>query len=150
MKRTAVLLCAVVLVSLVSCSVSSTLNHQLAREQYRAISTDAGETNFSPLPGEAEQSVEIASSGKTEDGATKDDSASSGGILSDAEGVGKACESNLQNDKVENALNSDIPPTEAPIPDGRIFYRGEPPYGYLPTCYPKQNISFPIIPLELD
>jgi hypothetical protein len=102
------------------------------------------------LPGEAEQSVEIASSGKIEDGATKDDSASSGGILSDAEGVGKACESNLQNDKVENALNSDIPPTEAPIPDGRIFYRGEPPYGYLPTCYPKQNISFPIIPLELD
>jgi hypothetical protein len=150
MKRTAVLLCAVVLVILVSCSVSSTLNHQLAREQYGAISTDAGETSSSPLLGEAEHSVEIASSAKTEDGATKDDPASSGEILSDAMDVSKACESKLQDDKDENALNSDIPPTEAPIPDGRIFHRGEPPYGYLPTCYPKQNISFPIIPLELD
>jgi hypothetical protein len=150
MKRTAVLVCAVVLVILMSCSASSTLNHQLACEQYRTISTDAGETNPSPLLGEAEHSVEKASSGKTEDYATKDDSASSGGILSDTEGVGKACESSLQNDKVENALNNDIPPTEVPIPDGRIFHRGEPPYGYLPTCYPKQNFSFPIIPLELD
>jgi hypothetical protein len=150
MKRTAVLVCAVVLVILMSCSASSTLNHQLAREQYGAIPTDLGETNSSPFPGEAKQSVGKASSGKTEDCAISDDSASSGGILSNGESVDKAYESNLQNDKVESALNSDIPPTEVPIPDGRIFHRGEPPYGYLPTCYPKQNISFPIIPLELD
>jgi hypothetical protein len=150
MKKTVVLACAAVLVFLMSCSASSNLNHQLAREQYRAISTDAGETNPSPLLGEAEHSVEKASSGKTEDYAIKDDSSSSGEVLSDAEGVGKAYESNLQNDKVENALNSDIPTTEVPIPDGRIFHRGEPPYGYLPTCYPKQNFSFPIIPLEFD
>ena len=94
--------------------------------------------------------MEKTSSGKAEDYAIQADSASSGKILSDDESVDKEFESNLQNDKIENALNSDIPPTEAPIPDGRIFYRGEPPYGYLPTCYPKQNISFPIIPLELD
>jgi hypothetical protein len=150
MKRTVVLLCAVVLVILVSCSASSTLNHQLTREQDGAISTDAGETNFSPLLGEAEQSVEIASSGKTEDYAIQDDSASSGGILSDAMNISKASESKLRDDKDKNALNSDIPPTEAPIPDGRIFHRGEPPYGYLPTCYPKQNISFPTFPPELD
>lgn len=150
MKRIAVLLCAVVLVILMSCSASSTLNHQWAREQYRALSTDAGETNPSPLLGEAEHSVEIAGSGEAEDGVTKDDSPSSGGILSDAMDISKASESKLRDDKDENALNSDIPPTEVPIPDGRIFHRGEPPYGYLPTCYPKQNFSFPIIPLELD
>jgi hypothetical protein len=150
MKRTAILVCVVVSIILMSCSASSTLDHQLAREQYGAISTDAGETNSSPLLGKAENSVEKASSGKTEDYALLDDSASSGWILSDAESVGKACESNLQNDKVENALNSDIPPTEVPLPDGRIFHRGEPPYGYLPTCYPKQNISFPTFPPELD
>lgn len=150
MKRTAVLVCALVLAILVSCSASSMLNHQLTREQDGAISADAGETNPSPLLGEAEHSVEKASSGKNEDFAIQDDSASSGEILSEDESVGKAFESNLQNDKVENALNNDIPPTEVPIPDGRIFHRGEPPYGYLPTCYPKQNFSFPIIPLELD
>jgi hypothetical protein len=126
------------------------LNHQLTREQDGAISADAGATTPSPLLGEAEHSVEKTSSGKNEDCAISDDSASSGEILSEDESVGKACESNLQNDKVENALNNDIPPTKVPIPDGRIFHRGEPPYGYLPTCYPKQNFSFPIIPLELD
>jgi hypothetical protein len=150
MKRTTVLVCAAVLVLLMSCSASSTLNHQLTREQDRSVSADASETNPTPLLGEAEHSMETASSGKTEDYALQDDSASSGEILSDDESVGKAFESNLQNDKVENALNNDIPPTEVPIPDGRIVHRGEPPYGYLPTCYPKQNFSFPIIPLELD
>jgi hypothetical protein len=126
------------------------LNHQLTREQDGSVSADANETNPSPLLGEEEYSMEKTSSGKAEDCAIQADSATSGEISSDAEDVSKACESSLQNDKVENALNSDIPPTEVPIPDGRIFHRGEPPYGYLPTCYPKQNFSFPIIPLELD
>ena len=150
MKKTAVLVSAVALVLLMSCSASSTLNHQLTREQNGPVSADASETNPSPLLAEQEHSTEKTSSGKAEDYAIQADSAGSGEILSNAEDVSKACESSLQNDDVENVLNSDIPPTEAPIPDGRVFYRGDPPYGYLPTCSPKQNISFPIVPLELD
>lgn len=150
MKRKAVLACAVVLVILMSCSASSMLNHQLAREQDGAISTDAGETNSSPLLGEAEHSMEKAKRGKTKNCATSEDSASASETLSDTEDISRAFESDLQDDKVENALNNDIPQSEVPLPDGRIFYRGEPPYGYLPTCYPKQNISYPIIPPELD
>jgi hypothetical protein len=150
MKKTAVIVSVAVLVLLVSCSASSTLNHQLTREQDGPVSADASETNPSPLLGEQEHITEKTSSGKAEDYAIQADSAGSGEILSDAEDVSKTCERNLQNDKVENTLNSDIPPTEAPIPDGRIFYRGDPPYGYLPTCSPKPNSSFPIIQLELD
>lgn len=32
-------------------------------------------------------------------------------------------------------------------PDGRIFYGGGPPYAYIPTYTPKEQV-FPIIPLE--
>jgi len=32
-------------------------------------------------------------------------------------------------------------------PDGRIFLRGEEPYGYLPTCNPKEP-RVPILPLD--
>ena len=49
---------------------------------------------------------------------------------------------------------SDVPSTEnvplpAPLPDGRIFMRGEPPYGYLPTCSPKDK-DMPFVPVEPD
>jgi hypothetical protein len=150
MKKTAVLVSIAVLILLMSCSASSPLNHQLTREQDGPVSAYASETNPSTLLGEEEHSTEETSSGKAEDCAIQADSAGSGEILSDAEDASKACEGSLQNDKVENALNIDIPLTEAPIPNGRIFYRGESPYGYLPTCSPKPNSSFPIIPLELD
>lgn len=150
MKRTAVLVWAAVFALLLSCSVSSTLNHQLTREQDGYISADASETNHSPLLGEAEHSVEKTGRGKTEDYTPQDDSAGPGGILSDARDVSKASENSLHDDRAETALNNDIPQPEVPVPDGRIFYRGESPYGYLPTCSQKQNISFPIIPVELD
>lgn len=47
---------------------------------------------------------------------------------------------------------SDVPsngnvPIPAPLPDGRIFMRGEPPYGYLPTCSPKDK-DMPFFPVE--
>jgi hypothetical protein len=49
---------------------------------------------------------------------------------------------------------SDVPsngnvPIPAPLPDGRIFTRGEPPYGYLPTCSPKDK-DMPFVPVEPD
>jgi hypothetical protein len=49
---------------------------------------------------------------------------------------------------------SDVPsnenvPIPTPLPDGRIFMRGEPPYGYLPTCSPKDK-DMPFVPAEPD
>jgi len=49
---------------------------------------------------------------------------------------------------------SDVPsnenvPIPTPLPDGRIFTRGEPPYGYLPTCSPKDK-DMPFVPVEPD
>jgi hypothetical protein len=49
---------------------------------------------------------------------------------------------------------SDAPDNEnvsipTPFPDGRIFTRGEPPYGYLPTCGPKDSVP-PFVPIEPD
>jgi hypothetical protein len=38
--------------------------------------------------------------------------------------------------------------TPTPIPDGRIFTRGELPYGYLPTCGPK-SVEPPLVPVEM-
>ncbi len=148
MKRKAVLVCAVVSVLLISWSASLTLTHQLTLEQDTAISTEAREANSSPSLGEAEHSAEKTSSGKTEDCAINGDSAHSTDVST--EGVSKAIESSLQDDRVDTGLENDIQPSKVPIPNGRIFYRGEPHYGYLPTCYPKKNISLPIIPLEFD
>ena len=148
MKRKAVLVCAVVSVILISWSASLTLTHQLTLEQVTAISTEAREANSSPSLVEAEHSAEKTSNGKTEDCAISGDSTHSTDVSN--EDVSKAIESNLQDDRVDTGLENDIQPSKVPIPDGRIFYRGEPPYGYLPTCYPKKNISLPIIPLEFD
>jgi hypothetical protein len=39
--------------------------------------------------------------------------------------------------------------TPTPIPDGRIFTRGELPYGYLPTCGPK-SVEPPLVPVEMS
>jgi hypothetical protein len=49
---------------------------------------------------------------------------------------------------------SDVPsngnvPIPTPLPNGRIFMRGEPPYGYLPTCNPKDK-DMPFVPVEPD
>jgi len=35
-------------------------------------------------------------------------------------------------------------------PNGRIYLTPEPPYGYIPTCTPKEWIELPIIPPESE
>ena len=61
------------------------------------------------------------------------------------EAVGST-ESHGQVSDVPSSENVSIP---TPLPDGRIFLRGEPPYGYLPTCSPKDK-DMPFVPVEPD
>jgi hypothetical protein len=49
--------------------------------------------------------------------------------------------------QVSNVPNNENVPLPTPLPDGRIFARGEPPYGYLPTCSPKDK-DMPFVPVE--
>jgi hypothetical protein len=59
-----------------------------------------------------------------------------------------AVDSTESHGQVSNVPNENVPlPT--PLPDGRIFIRGEPPYGYLPTCSPKDKDT-PFVPVEPD
>jgi hypothetical protein len=51
--------------------------------------------------------------------------------------------------QVSNVPNNENVPLPTPLPDGRIFARGEPPYGYLPTCSPKDK-DMPFVPVEPD
>ena len=48
----------------------------------------------------------------------------------------------LSNETVQSAI--------VPIPDGRIFYQGELPFGYLPTVNPKEDTSIPLIPIDFE
>jgi hypothetical protein len=56
---------------------------------------------------------------------------------------------NESDGQVINATSGESTPLPAPLPDGRIFPRGEPPYGYLPTCSPKDK-DLPYVPVEPD
>jgi hypothetical protein len=57
--------------------------------------------------------------------------------------------SNESHGQVSDVPSKENEPIPTPIPDGRIFTRGEPPYGYLPTCSPKDK-PMPFVPLEPD
>jgi hypothetical protein len=52
-------------------------------------------------------------------------------------------------EQVPDFSNNEIVPIPNPIPDGRIFMRGTPPYGYLPTCSQKDR-DVPFVPAEPD
>jgi hypothetical protein len=60
-----------------------------------------------------------------------------------------AVDSAASRGQVSNVPSDENAPLPMPLPDGRIFMRGEPPYGYLPTCGPKDK-GMPFVPVEPD
>jgi len=60
-----------------------------------------------------------------------------------------AVDSTGSHGQVSNAPCNEDASLPTPIPDGRIFTGGEPPYGYLPTCSPKDG-NIPFVPVEPD
>jgi hypothetical protein len=60
-----------------------------------------------------------------------------------------AVDSTESHGQVSDVPSNENVPIPTPLPDGRIFTRGEPPYGYLPTCSPKDR-DMPFVPVEPD
>jgi len=60
-----------------------------------------------------------------------------------------AIDSTGSRGQVSNVPGNENVSLSTPLPDGRIFTSGEPPYGYLPTCSPKDGI-IPFVPVEPD
>jgi hypothetical protein len=60
-----------------------------------------------------------------------------------------AVDSTESHGQVSDVPSDENMPLPTPLPDGRIFTRGEPPFGYLPTCSPKDR-DMPFVPVEPD
>jgi len=150
MKKTFILISAAVMLLLAACFVNLAMNPQLLVIQYRSISTDTRKTYPSPLlEGTPNYSTggQDSSSG---DCYTKEQVINPTETLKDEGNLNKTSSDNTANNEVNNLPNESSPPADVPIPDGRIFLRGEPPYGYLPTVNPKENIIIPLIPLDFE
>ena len=150
MKKTSALALTVVLVILLFCSSGSTLDQQQNISQYRDASSDMTEKDPLLFPAPVERAADGESILKDEDNATMDNHIVPSETLNDVDVTKPSCDDDPQDNEAEKALNNDTVPADVPLPDGRIFLRGEPPYGYLPTVNPKENITIPLIPIELD
>jgi hypothetical protein len=150
MKKNPKLALTVVLVILLFCLLSSTFNYHQNISQYRDVLADM--TGKDPLlfPEVVEHAADGERILKDEDNATMDNHIVPSETLNDVDVTKPSCDDDPQDNEAEKALNNDTVPADVPLPDGRIFLRGEPPYGYLPTVNPKENITIPRIPIELD
>jgi hypothetical protein len=150
MKKTFMLISVAVMLVLAPCFVNLAMNSQLLVNQDRSISTDTGKTYPSPLlEGMPNNSTEGQGS-NIGDCYTKEHTVNSSEISKDEGELNKPSSDHTVNNEINNLPNDSAPPADVPIPDGRIFLRGEPPYGYLPTVNPKENITIPLIPLDFE
>ena len=150
MKKTFILISAAVILVLAACFVNLAMNPQLLVNQDRSISTDTGKTYPSPLlEGTPNDSTEGRDS-NSGDYYAKEQVINPSQTSKDEGDLNKTSFDNTVNNEVNNLPNESLPPADVPIPDGRIFLRGEPPYGYLPTVNPKENITIPLIPLDFE
>lgn len=141
---------AAAILILAACFVNLAMNPQLLVNQDRSISTDTRKTYPSPLlEGTPNDSTEGQDS-SSGDCYTKEQAINPSETSKDEEDLNKPSSDNTINNEVNNLPNESAPPADVPIPDGRIFLRGEPPYGYLPTVNPKENITIPLIPLDFE
>lgn len=150
MKKTFILISIAVMLVLAACFVTLAVNPQLVVNQDRSISTDTGKTYPSPL---LEGTPNDSTGGRDSnigDCYTKKQVINPSDTSKDEGDLNKPSSDNTFNNEVNNLPNESAPPADVPIPNGRIFLRGEPPYGYLPTVNPKENITIPLIPLDFE
>ena len=150
MKRAFLLVSVAIIIVLASSPVYLTADPRPFLNQHVSVSEDTTKTNPTPLFGEAAQDSE-GERGLIGENCTNK-------VQVEAHNESSIGDDNIEMHSNENPIQSGIEEssnessqsTVVPIPNGRIFYRGEPPYGYVPTSYPKQNISLPPVPLDLD
>ena len=139
-----------VMLVLGACFVTLAVNPQLVVNQDRSISTDTGKTYPSPLLEGTPNDSMGGRDSNSGDCYIKEQVINSSETSKDEGDLNKPSSDNTVNNEVNNPPNESLPPADVPIPDGRIFLRGEPPYGYLPTVDPKENTTIPLIPLDFE
>ena len=150
MKKTLVLISIAAVLVLGTCSVILAVNPRLLVNQGKSMSSDTGKTYPLPL---LEGTPNDSTGGQGLSGGdccTKEQIMTPSDTSKDEGKLNKPSADNTVNNEVNNLPNESAPPADVPIPDGRIFLRGEPPYGYLPTVNPKENITIPLIPLDFE
>jgi hypothetical protein len=150
MKKTFILISTAVMLVLGACFVNLAMNSQLLMNQDRSISTDTGKTYPSPLLEGTPNDSMGARHSNSGDYYTKEQVINPSETSKDEGDLNKPSSDNTVNNEVNNLPNESASPADVPIPDGRIFLRGEPPYGYLPTVNPKENMTIPLIPLDFE
>ena len=150
MKKTFTLTSVAVVLVLGACFVNLAVNPQLLVNQDRSPSTDAGKTYPSPLLEETPNDSTGERDSNSGDCYTKEQVINPSETSKDEGDLNKPSSDNPVNNEIQNPPNESLLPADVPIPDGRIFLRGEPPYGYLPTVNPKENTTIPLIPIDFE
>jgi hypothetical protein len=148
MKKTFILISAVLLVVLASSFVNLALDREPPLNQNISVSAEAGKAFPTSLP----EKMALGSGGEQRSNVedlAKEQVRGLEETLEEDAWMNMPSTENRVRSEIEVFPNESILPSIVPIPDGRIFYRGEPPYGYLPTACPKQNLSLPPVSLEL-
>jgi hypothetical protein len=115
-----------------------------------SVSKDVEKTSPIPL---LEQTTEnsMGERGLNSENSTVDEQVTAqNGTLKGDDRINAPSSENPVNGRIGGLSNETVQSAIVPIPDGRIFYRGEPPYGYLPTVNPKENITIPLIPIDFE
>jgi hypothetical protein len=150
MKKTFILISIAVILVLAACFATLTMNPKLVVNQDRSISTDTGKTYPSPLVEGTPNDSTGGQNSNSGDRYTKEQVITPSETSKDEGELNKLTSENTVNKEVNNLPNESASPADVPIPDGRIFLHGEPPYGYLPTVNPKENTTIPLIPLDFE
>lgn len=115
-----------------------------------SVSEDAYKTSPVPL---LEQTTEnsMAERGLNNENSVVDEQVTvQNGTLKGEDSINSPSSENPVDSRTGGLLNETVQSAIVPIPDGRIFYQGDLPYGYLPTVNPKEDTSIPLIPIDFE
>ena len=115
-----------------------------------SVPKDADKTSPVPL---LEQTTEnsMAERGLNNENSTVDEHVTAqNGTLKGNDRINPPSSENPVDTRTGGLSNETVQSAIVPIPDGRIFYQGELPYGYLPTVNPKEDTSIPLIPIDFE
>ena len=141
---------AVVLLVLASSVVNLAVNPYSFTDQNVSVSTNAEKTSPASF---LEQTTENSMGEpvlNSENSTPDEQVATQNGTLKGDDSINSTSLENPVDSRIGGLSNETIQSAIVPLPDGRIFYRGEPPYGYLPTSCPKENVGLPPLPFEPD
>lgn len=125
-------------------------NPRYVLDQHSSVSGELSKTSTSPLFVETTHGSEDRQGSIRGNSTTKEQADHHNETLAIDDITDTLSDENPVQSGIEESSNGSVQTAFPPVPDGRVFYRGDPPYGYLPTSYPKQNITLPPVLLDLN